>query len=103
MLVRARALEQQKQQKTKVKNVLTKSAEKRQSKRGRTRRAEPPIELFRQPQLNTEAYDEGYPRVGSVSPLKVRPVINMDGLQEEEHYERCNSMKRGDNYQHRTS
>ena len=52
------------------------------------------MKVFRQKSLNTGALDTTYDRVGSVSPLKYRPRIDMEGLQEEDYYERKHSYDR---------
>ena len=52
------------------------------------------MKIFRQNTVNTQALDQTYDRVGSVSPLKFRPKIDLDGLQEEDYYERKHSYER---------
>ena len=42
--------------------------------------------MFRQPDINAQALDKDFDRVGSKSPLKYRPRIDMEGLQEEDYY-----------------
>ena len=52
------------------------------------------LKVFRQNTVCTEALDNNFDRVGSVSPLKYRPRIDMDGLQEEDYYHRANTYGR---------
>ena len=47
--------------------------------------------MFRQPDINAQALDKDFDRVGSKSPLKYRPRIDMEGLQEEDYYQRKNA------------
>ena len=46
------------------------------------------LKVFKQPEVRSTAFDNNIDRVGSVSPFKYRPRIDMDGLQEEEFYQR---------------
>jgi len=50
------------------------------------------MKVFQQPTLNTRALDSDHQRVGSVSPLKYRPNLDMDGLQEEDMYQRVHNV-----------
>lgn len=49
------------------------------------------MKVFQQPALNTQALDKNFIRRDeprAVSPLKYRPDLDMEGLQQEDHYKR---------------
>lgn len=93
MLVRQRIAKRPKPQPAPTAKSYVKQHKENLS-RGRTRTVKQQREdakVFQQPALNTRALDQSYEkRKSSVSPLKHRPLLDMEGLQAEECYIRKN-------------